>query len=185
MVCRLCKPLYGLKQSAHNWNQKLHQVLTDMGFQRLQSDRAVYVYTHGDCCIIVPVFIDDITLAGTTEKENDKVVAELRKHFKLRDLGTTEFLLSIAITHNWEKGTISLSQCQYILNILEHFGMSDCKPVYIPIDPGTPLTKDMCPKTEDAIMEMQSVPYLQAVGSLMYLATTTRPDISYAVGVLA
>jgi hypothetical protein len=41
MVCRLCKPLYGLKQSARNWNQKLHQVLTDMGFKRLESDRAV------------------------------------------------------------------------------------------------------------------------------------------------
>jgi hypothetical protein len=44
MVCHLCKPLYGLKQSAHNWNQKLHQVLIDMGFQRLESDHAVYIY---------------------------------------------------------------------------------------------------------------------------------------------
>lgn len=32
---------------------------------------------------------------------------------------------------------------------------------------------------------MRSVPYLQAVGALMYLAVASRPDIAYAVGVLA
>jgi hypothetical protein len=32
---------------------------------------------------------------------------------------------------------------------------------------------------------MQQVPYLSAVGALMYLAVTTCPDIAYAVGVLA
>jgi hypothetical protein len=32
---------------------------------------------------------------------------------------------------------------------------------------------------------MKSVPYMNAVGKLMYLALTTRPDIAYSVGVLA
>ena len=32
---------------------------------------------------------------------------------------------------------------------------------------------------------MRSVPYLSAVGSLMYLATCTRPDIAFTVSVLA
>jgi hypothetical protein len=39
--------------------------------------------------------------------------------------------------------------------------------------------------TSEEIAEMKKIPYLNAVGALMYLATTTRPDISYTVGVLA
>ena len=31
---------------------------------------------------------------------------------------------------------------------------------------------------------MEKIPYLGAVGTLQYLATTTHPDISYTVGVL-
>jgi hypothetical protein len=183
-VCLLHKPLYGLKQSARNWNARLHEVLTSMGFTRCEADHAVYIYTRGEVRIIVPIFIDDIMLAGTSPAANDKVVNELKSHFKLCDLGLTKFLLGIHITHDIPNCTISLSQRQYIINILEHFGMSDCKPVLTPIDPGVSLTSDMCPKTDDEVAEMRNVPYLVAVGSLMYLTTTTRPDIAFAVGVL-
>lgn len=44
---------------------------------------------------------------------------------------------------------------------------------------------DQYPRTPEEAEEMCSVPYLHAVGSLMYLAISTRPDIAYAVGVLA
>ena len=39
-VCRLKKSLYGLKQAARQWNIKLHTVLTEMGFKRIESDRS-------------------------------------------------------------------------------------------------------------------------------------------------
>ena len=41
------------------------------------------------------------------------------------------------------------------------------------------------PQTPEEVQFMKSVPYLAAVGALMYLATTTRPDIAYTVGYLA
>ena len=60
--------------------------------------------------MIVPIFVDDITLAGTSRAANDKVVDELKTHFKLRNLGPMKFLLGIHISHDFHNQTVSLSQ---------------------------------------------------------------------------
>jgi hypothetical protein len=59
-------------------------------------------------------------------------------------------------------------------------GMTDCKPVKTPVDPDSHLVK----ATEEEVGVDQQV-YQSMVGSLMYLAMCTRPDIAYAVGTLA
>ena len=62
--------------------------------------------------------------------------------------------------------------------------MSDCKPVTTPMIPGLCLLKEDLPKLQDDKEKMSSVPYGSAVGLLLYLATCTQPDISYAVSSL-
>ena len=57
--------------------------------------------------------------------------------------------------------------------------MSNCCPVSTPLDKSVTLSKDDCPDTPEEIADMSSVPYLSTVGSLMYLAIGTRPDIAY------
>jgi hypothetical protein len=71
------------------------------------------------------------------------------------------------------------------MEVLESFGMADCKPVTTPMNPGLILSKDMCPPPDAPEDREFKTRYLSAIGSLMYLATMTRPDIAYAVGVLA
>jgi len=73
----------------------------------------------------------------------DAAVKELFSHFKCRDLGTTEFLLGVGINRDCSKRSIGLYQCQFILDMLERYGMSDCQPVLTPMPPNTILTKDM------------------------------------------
>ena len=142
-VCRLHKLLYGLTQAARQWNKKLHDALASMGFKRLESDRSIYIFIHGEVCIIIPIFIDDITFASANSAAIDSAIKELASHFKLCDLGPTTFLLGVEIIRDRSKRQISLSQCQYIVDALDRFGMSDCNPIGTPLDPGAHLSSSM------------------------------------------
>ena len=184
-VLRLRKSLYGLKQAGRVWNRTLHSTLGKLGFSRLQSDASLYLYRRGPVRIIMPIFIDDITIASTDAAESDRVVQELGNHFKLRDLGPTSFLLGIEITRDRSNRRIMLSQRQYVLDMLERFGMASCAPVATPMGPKVRLTTSDAPSSAEDKATMSAIPYLSAVGSLMYLCTCTRPDIAYAVCLLA
>ena len=63
--------------------------------------------------------------------------------------------------------------------------MADCKPISTPMEPGLHLSHTHSPQNAQEAETMHQTPYLSAVGAVMYLATTTRPDITYTVGVLA
>ena len=185
MVCKLKKSLYGLKQAARQWNKKLHSVLTEMGFKRIESDCSVYIYCNDEVKIIVPIYIDDITFASKSPSAIDKYVKILSQHLKCRDLGPTQFLLGVAIDRNCSTRTTTLHQHQFTIDLLEKYGMSDCKPVQTPLPHKIALSHDMGPTTEEEKEFMSKVPYLSAVGSLQYLAMMTHPDITHSVAYLA
>ena len=177
-VCKLNKSIYGLKQAARLWNEKLHSALLDMGFNRICSDPALYIYQRDEVRIIMPVYVDDITLTSNSQAALDKVVSDLSKYFKLKDLGETSYLLGVAIRRDRANRKIYLSQKQYIMDILKRFGMDNCSTVDTPMNPGLRLSQDQCPKSDEERQEMKDIPYISAVGSIMYLAMMTRPDIA-------
>lgn len=77
------------------------------------------------------------------------------------------------------------SKTIYIDVMLKKFNMDQCNAISTPMDINQKITKDMCPKSEEEITEMANVPYQEAIGSIIYAAQVTRPDISYALGVLS
>jgi hypothetical protein len=182
---RLQKSLYGLKQAGRQWHQKLHSVLTSMGFERVRCEHSVWVYQKDQARVIVPVFVDDMTIAAKSQTDINRVVEDLKRHFKLRDLGPTSYLLGVEIQRDRKQRQLTLSQKQYILNVLDRASMSDCNPVSTPLDPSEKLSAEMAPKTRQEWEEMRTVPYVNILGAVAYIAIATRPDIAYAVSVLA
>jgi len=62
----------------------------------------------------------------------------------------------------------------------DQFGMSECRPCVTPI-----ISSEKEVISDSTETETVKFPYRAAVGALMYVMTGTRPDISYAVGVVS
>ena len=94
------------------------------------------------------------------------------------DRGVLERFLGMRILKT-EKG-INLDQEKYTQNILEHFNMQDCKPSK------TPAENNLKPEVaqEDSV-KVDSHEFRSLVGSLLYLAKQTRPDVMWITNVLS
>ncbi|XP_071578912.1 uncharacterized protein [Temnothorax nylanderi] len=103
----------------------------------------------------------------------------------MKDLGQLHYCLGIEFSQDKKKREIRMTQRKYIQDVLKRFNMEDCKPVATPMNPAVKLSKKMSPTTEEDKKQMSQIPYRNVIGSLMYLATSTRPDIAYAISILS
>lgn len=107
-----------------------------------------------------------------------KIKSQLATRFEMKDMGDLHYCLGVTITQ--DKGEIGMCQQLYIQNLLKKYGLLDAKVVATPFDCGTVLSKEM----GDSQQADQAL-YQSMVGSLMYIANATTPDISYSVGVVS
>lgn len=131
-ICKLNKPLYGLKQAGRNWYQTLDKYLTTIGLERSPINPCVYV-SNTDTNLILLIYVDDILIAAKNLEKLEKVKRLIRKKFKINDLGNVTNVLGIHVERDGNIGNIKLSQRKYIEETLEKFGMKDCKPAYTPL----------------------------------------------------
>ena len=67
--------------------------MKSMGFNLVRCDYSIWVYRRDEVRIIIPVYVDDMTIAVKSKQQYESVRDELAKHFKLHELGPTSFLL--------------------------------------------------------------------------------------------
>jgi hypothetical protein len=181
---RLNKSLYGLKQSALKWYEKWTSVMLSLGLTPSEADPCLFIGGVGEKKVRVGLYVDDALLFGSSSAV-EAMVKALAKEFEIKDLGllnsTEPFkFLGMELRRQVQPQLgLFLSQQRYAEVVLEKFGMKDCKPVATPMVPGVKLDH-----TGEELQDEKN-DYAAIVGSLLYLAVKTRPDIAHAVGVLS
>lgn len=178
LVCKLLKPLYGLKQSGRHWYAALTKFLFDLGFLRCFGDECLFVKGEGPSALIIAVYVDDLLIACQSVAQITDFKQALHSRFGIKDLGSAHYILGMQI-HRHNDGSILLNQQRYIEDIIDRFSLTGSTQLSTPLPPGCRLLRatDSDQRTDQ--------PYLQALGSLMYAMLGTRPDLAFAVGLLS
>jgi hypothetical protein len=184
-VAKLDKALYGLKQARCIWYDTFARALAELGFHASAADLGMFYACFGEHTLILIVHVDDCTLTSSCPKLMVKYKEKLDSIFPLTDLGNIHFLLSIQVIYDQHRHTISLSQLSFIDTIIARFSLIDAKPYNTPMVPSATYSKRDSPSSPTDLACMCKVPYHEAIGSLMYVAVTTHPDISFTVSTLS
>jgi len=181
-VCLLRKSIYGLKQSAFEWNKVLNAKLVEFGFVPSSNDPCLYVLQNlrEIKFAAIAVHVDDMLLVTLDQLSKDTIVGYLRSCFKIDDRGEPAHYVGIEIKRKPE--SILLTQSSYISSILRNFGFADASPVDTPFW-GSKLSQFLESYLND--VEKSNFDIRSFVGSVLYAAVATRPDCSVAVSILA
>jgi hypothetical protein len=184
VVCRLLQSLHGLKQASRVWNETIDNHLKTMGFKPADADPCVYTKGEGDDGCIVCLYVDDMLIASRDKAVVASVKAGIAAKFRIKDLGRARFILGIEIDYDMERRTLSISRQAYSEAVIKKFGQANGKPSMTPLEPVLQLTKTDEPQTDEDKAAVTAKPYRSLIGSPMYLACGTRPDIAVAVAKL-
>ena len=181
---KLMKSIYGMRQASRIWNQTFHNAVSQWGFERLDCEWCIYRRTTTTGTTIFAVHVDDIVATSSAPQELEMFRDQLKAQWEITELGEPKLALGIAMSRNRTNHTISLSQTVKIDNLVEEYGQIDARTVDTPMIAGLQLRRPdkSTPVPADIAKWANKTPYHPLVGSLMYLAVVTHPDIAYAVG---
>jgi hypothetical protein len=92
-LCFLKKYFYGTMQAPRSWYEKMDNFLIATRFSRFHSDHNVYTKKVGIHLIILVLYVDDLILNGSDSKLLNHVKTNLKKKFKMTDLGFLHYFL--------------------------------------------------------------------------------------------
>jgi hypothetical protein len=193
-VCRLKRALYGLKISPKKWNEKFTEVALTLGLVNDDREPCLFTSKKSGELVILLLYVDDMLVASDNESRLNEIKMGLSKAFKLSDMGEPNSFLGMKIVRDRVKRVMTITQGDYTRKILNRFGFSESKchktPIVVRSAERHEVRQQITESENITDFDVDpncriNVPYREAVGSLLYLAGATRPDLAYAVNVLS
>jgi hypothetical protein len=193
-IIQLEKASYGLKQAPFLWAKTLHKAMAEFGLEASMHDASLF---HSeDNTLVVAAHVDDLTISGPDEQIK-RFIAFLKTKFTLTTESTVTDLLGMEINYDRNSGSLTMSQEQKVDALLKDMDkfVAGLPRKVTPTSADVRLVKPDADHATDFRSRMQQkhgrkweenfMPYRSLVGSIQYLMTCTRPDLTFAVSHLS
>ena len=186
---KLKKCCYGLKQASRSWFKCLVGALEGAGLRQSNADPCLFIGKDELGRDFYFVFhVDDVMLAVHDTKTENVLYAKLRKLFRIKKMGDISWFLGMKV-ERIPGGGYRIDQEKYVTDVLRRFGAYNVTPVDTPgiakdklaEAMSTPLTEEEKKENTNENLKL----YKEIVGSVLYAAMMTRPDIACVVGLLS
>ena len=182
MVCRLIKTLYGLKQSAREWNEVITNYLISQGFSQVISEPCLFTRKRNGKLIFLVIWVDDILSTGDDDISSFRL--DMQNHFGMDKGCSLSWCLGLHVSRDPITKDITMDQDKYVKDKCSEFAK------YIQLGgSANPLPSNYSELLKEAdnpdAQIIENFPYAPMLGSLMYAMICTRPDLSTAVSILS
>lgn len=180
---KLHKAFYGLRQAPLQWYVKLCEVMKELGFEQLSSDRAVFKkfssQNHSELSVIVLVYVDDLIFLARRKEYIDATTKELLRRFEDSEDTAVEWYTGVHISCTSESNFIA--QKSYIQQCLEEYEIAAVREYHSPNSASFYADLESC----DDCDVIPNEKYRSMIRALMHLVNRTRSEIGTALSILA
>jgi hypothetical protein len=121
-----------LKQAPRAWFNRFATYLLFLGFVEAKSDTSLFVFWRGSDTSYLLLYVDDIVLTASSPALLRRIISALQQEFSMKDLSVLQHFLGMHVQPSGDG--LLLSQKQYMVELLDRAGMSECKPCLTQVD---------------------------------------------------
>ena len=177
-IARLLRALYGLRRSPLLWYETLAKALEEIGLTRCTEEPCLYKSDK----IWLLFYVDDFIILYRKEDEQEfqRISRALNDQFDIREEGELDWFLGIAVIRNRTRRCAYLSQYAYIERVAKKYRLTEGNTW-----PDLPISPIEFEPAKAQATPQEVLSYQEKIGSILYCAIMTRPDVAYAVSQLS